>query len=297
METVAKATPIKTAKNYAKLMRISHYIKNLLIFAPLFFGGQTFYLQKFLRNVVMFFSFCALSSVVYIINDICDIEKDRNHPKKRNRPIASGAVSIKAAIVLACVLFLVAAACNCIFINWVATVLLLLYFVLNLGYSFGWKNIPMLDIAILVSGFMLRMICGSVVSEIPISNWLYLTVFVASMFFSLGKRRNELQKHNDTTRMVLKNYPVQFLDKGMTTCLTMTNIFYALWSMEKVATSASFDRYMVFTTPLVFFITMRYTMVIESSLDGDPVDVLLHDKCLLIMCLVYVAAVFLLLYL
>lgn len=277
-------------------MRISHYIKNTLVFLPLFFGGQVFYQEKILKTGLLFISFCVVSSIVYIINDICDLEKDRNHPVKCNRPLASGAVSIKSSIFLIVILFSIAIVCNLLTFDWISSSILLIYLLLNLGYSLSWKNIPILDIAILVSGFILRLVCGAIVTQIALSGWLFLTVLVASMYFALVKRKNEFQKHNLSTRAVLKKYPIEFLDKSSTMCLTMINIFYALWSMERSSLSSKNSSYMLYTTPLVLFITLRYVMVVESDSEGDPIDVLMHDKFLLIMLFIYVAIVSVLLY-
>ena len=237
-----------------------------------------------------------MSSIVYILNDICDREKDRNHPTKRKRPIASGAVSVKGAGVLVAVLGVVAVACNFLHFNWRVAALLLIYLLLNLGYSIGWKNIPIVDIVILVSGFVFRVLCGAWVTGIEISSWLYLTVVVLSLFLSLGKRRNELIKYGDSMRKVLKSYSIQFLDKSMTMCMTMVNVFYALWSMDVKASDPVRGKYLILTVPLVLLITMRYSMIVEQDSDGDPVEVLLHDKVLLGLCLLYAIIMFCLLY-
>ena len=297
MKTAAKMSPFEIVRQYIKLMRIPHYIKNLLVFLPLFFSGQIFDSRKFFVNVLVFFALSALSSVVYIINDIFDRERDSKHPAKCKRPIAAGIISIKAAVCFACFLFVVAVACNCVILNWKVSAVMLTYLLLNLGYSFGLKNIPIIDIVILVSGFILRIIYGALVNEIEISSWLYLTVFVISLFLSLGKRRNELRRYDNTTRKVLNFYTIAFLDKSMTMCITMTNVFYALWSIDVNNTSSSLGGNMVLTVPLVVLITMRYNMIIESDTDGDPVEVLLHDKILLGMCLLYAIFLFVLLYL
>ncbi len=284
-------------KNYLKLMRVHHYIKNLLVFAALACSGQFFNLEKLTSGLLAFASFCLISSVVYIINDIRDKEKDSRHPTKCNRPIAAGKVSVKGAWMLAAVLFATACVCNYFTFNLTSSLLLLLYLVLNLAYSFGLKNVPIVDIAILVSGFLIRILYGAVVTDIVISNWLYLTVIAVAFYFSLGKRRNELkQLGNNETRKVLKAYPINFLDKSMTMCLSLANIFYALWSMDKDTATHYNNNYLIFTVPLVMLITLKYSMTVEGDSDGDPVEVLLHDKILLLLCGVYAATMFLILY-
>ena len=188
--------------------------------------------------------------------------------------------------------------CNCITFHIVSTSLLALYLVLNLAYSFGLKNIPIVDITILVSGFLIRILYGAVITQITISNWLYLTVIAISFYFALGKRRNEL-KHisSGETRQVLKAYPVSFLDKSMSMCLTLANTFYALWSMDEKTIATYNSKYLIFTVPIVLLITMKYSMAVEGESDGDPVEVLLHDKILLTLCVLYLAVMFMILYL
>lgn len=285
-------------KQYLKLMRIHHYIKNLLVFAALACSGQLFQLQKLRSGIAAFVAFCMVSSVVYIVNDIRDRDKDRKHPTKCRRPIAAGTVSVKGAWTLAAVLLVIAMVCNGISFHITSTVLLGLYLALNLAYSFGLKNIPIVDVTILVAGFLIRILYGAVVTGITISNWLYLTVIALSFYFALGKRRNELKHISDgETRQVLKSYPIRFLDKSMGMCLTLANVFYALWSMDEKTKSFYNNDYLVITVPMVLLITMKYSLAIEGESDGDPVEVLLHDKVLLALCVLYLAVMFLILYL
>lgn len=285
-------------KHYLKLMRVHHYIKNLLVFAALACSGQLFHLEKLAAGIAGFLAFSMVSSVVYIINDIRDVEKDRKHPTKCKRPIAAGTISTSRAWGLAIVLLLIAVVCNWRVFHVTSTLLLALYLVLNLAYSFGLKNVPIVDVTILVAGFLIRILYGAFVTEITISNWLYLTVIALAFYFALGKRRNELKQISDgETRLVLKAYPVNFLDKNMGMCLTLANVFYALWSMDERTVSLYNNRYIVFTVPIVLLITLKYSLDIEGESDGDPVEVLLHDKVLLTLCVLYLAVMFLILYL
>ncbi len=278
-------------------MRPHHYIKNILVFAALCCSGQLLNMEKLFAGLAGFAAFCMVSSAVYIINDIRDAPKDRLHPVKCKRPIAAGTVSVKNARICAAVLLALGAGFNVLVYQGIATALLLLYLVMNLAYSFGLKNVPILDVTILAAGFLIRILYGAHVTEIVISNWLYLTVIVLAFYFSLGKRRNELKKLKDSeTRKVLKAYPVSFLDKSMNMCLTLAIAFYALWSMDEHTVSA-YGKYLVFTVPIALLIVMKYSLNIEGDSDGDPVEVLLHDKVLLTLCTVYLLAMLLILYL
>ena len=175
---------------------------------------------------------------------------------------------------------------------WLAT-----YLIMNLAYSFGLKNVPLVDVTILAAGFLLRVVYGACLTGIVISNWLYLTVMAMALYFALGKRRNELKQLGGETRTVLKAYPVSFLDKNMSMCLTLANVFYALWSMDANTVQAYHSDFVIFTVPIVLLITLKYSMNVEGDSDGDPVEVLLHDKILLLLCLLYAVAMFVILYL
>lgn len=282
---------------YLKLMRVHHYMKNLLVFAALVCSGQLFVPAKLCAGVLGFFAFCAASSAIYIINDIRDCEKDRLHPTKCRRPIASGAVPVRNASILAVVLFVLAALLIAPVFKLSAALLLLLYIVLNLAYSFGIKNVPIADITVLAAGFVIRVIYGAQLTEILISNWLYLAVFAMSFYLALGKRRGELIQVTDgDTRSVLKAYPLDFLNRSMTMCLTLGNVFYALWSMDQVTTAFYHNRLLIFTVPIVLLITLKYSLTIDTASDGDPVEVLIHDRALLLLVLLYLAVMLGILY-
>lgn len=270
-------------------MRIKHYLKNGLIFLPLIFNSQLFEIKPLLMTFYGFISFCLISSAVYVINDIKDVEKDRMHKIKKNRPIASGAISIKEAILLFIVLTISSLCINIFIIKEFSSILLIsLYLILNIMYSLGLKNIPIIDVVILVSGFVIRVIYGASITSIEISKWLYLTVMSGSFFMGFGKRRNEIIKQGNDSRAVLKYYTKDYLDKFMYACLVLTLMFYSLWSVD-TTTTAKFGENMIYTIPLVMIIFMKYCLDIEGDSYGDPVDVITSDKVL--MCMVGVLAI------
>lgn len=281
-------------KYYLKLMRIKHYIKNLLIFFPLVFSRNLF-THNFFNVMIAAIAFSLLSSAVYVLNDIKDAEKDREHSVKKNRPIASGAVTVSHAVVFLVVLILISVCLSFIAYGFSLTpwLITIIYFVLNLGYSFGLKNIPLIDIAILTSGFLLRAMLGAVVINVTVSNWLYLTIMSLAFYLSLAKRRNELAKQeSNNTRKVLKFYNYNFLDKNMTVFLTLSLVFYSLWCINAFS-----SQIMVFSIPILMLIVLRYSMIIENDSQGDPVDVVLTDIPLLLVILIYIILIFSILYL
>ena len=152
---------------------------------------------------------------------------------------------------------------------------MIIYLAVNIGYSFGLKNVPILDVALLVSGFLLRVLFGSAITGVVISNWLYLTVVSISFYLALSKRRGELRRQRNTTRKVLKYYHDDFLNKNMNMCLTLAIVFYSLWSADSANT------YMIWTVPLVICLCLKYFLTIDGNSDGDPVEVIFRDKTLL----------------
>ncbi len=283
-------------KDYIKLMRVHHWIKNVLILLPCFFAGKLFEKSVFI-DIIGVLTFCLCASIVYIINDIKDADKDKKHEVKRNRPIASSRVSKKAALVFAVCLsvmmeVLILVICGN-FLN-LENLILLIYLSINIAYSFGLKDKPIVDVILLASGFVLRVIFGAVLSNCMISQWFYVTIMMFSLYMGLGKRRNELRKVNDgETRQVLKYYTDGFLSRNMLLCATLGMVFYSFWSAIVVPQK----EYMIWTLPLVIAIFMRYELDLEQNNFGDPVDVILSDKLLIGLAFVYGCIVFGLIYL
>ncbi len=272
-------------RHYIRLIRPKHWIKNLLILLPLLCSGQFFQRARLLPGILAFFAFSLLASSIYIINDIRDRENDRKNPSKCARPIASGAVSVSSALVLFAVILALALVCG-VFANKgriLCWVIFLLYFFLNLIYSFGGKNVPLLDIAILVSGFLLRVVYGGMVTGISLSHWLCLTVTAAAFYLSLGKRRGELLKNPDNPRPVLRYYSRDFLEKNMYMSVALSIVFYALWTVDASSISRFGTTALVWTVPLVILLFMRYSLIVEDKTDGDPVEVIFHDLPLLLL--------------
>lgn len=279
---------------YLKLMRVKHYLKNFLIFLPIIFSKNLFNLNILGKCIVAFFAFSFISSVIYILNDLKDIEKDKNHPIKRNRPLASGAISKQNGIIIMVLLFIITILLlmiNGLLLN-KANIFLLIYFIINILYSCGLKNIPLLDITILSFGFVLRVLYGGGIVSIPVSSWLFLTVLSVSFYMALGKRKKELIKLKGAkTRSVLKYYTDSFLEKNMYMFLTLAIVFYSLWTIL-IVDNDLFKYSIIF----VILILMKYNLNIEKDGYGDPVDVILGDKVLISILSVYCLFCFAILY-
>lgn len=273
-----------------RLLRPKHWIKNLLVFIPAFFGGKLLLAGGMLAFVTMSLA----ASGVYAINDCHDAPQDRLHPEKCRRPVASGAISQPAALTVAAVCFIAAFALPlCLGMPLSAPAVLAVYVAMNLSYSvLGFKNIPIIDVTIVAMGFVLRIIYGALMTGITVSSWLLLTVLMGSYYMALGKRRNELRDVKADTRAVLKSYTYAFLNQHMYLFLTLTIAFYSLWSVDVTTVPNA-----VLSIPLVVVLAMRYNLDVEGNHSGDPIEVISHDRIFIALLALYGALMFALLYL
>ena len=276
-------------REYVHFLRVKHYIKNLLVFVPLFFGGAMFYRGKMTDALMGFITFSLLSSSIYVFNDYIDIDKDRKHPTKKNRPLASGMIKPQMAIIMMIILLLCVLGMSVLIGNLQGFLLLMLYFLLNIAYSLELKKKPIIDIVILSSGFIIRVFYGGAITGISISKWLYLVIITGSLYMSLGKRRNELRNQTET-REVLQYYSESFLDKNMYVSLALANVFYSLWTLEMP------NSVITWTIPVFIVILMCYSLDAERDPDGDPVEIILHDRFLICLLVAYAVCLFVLLY-
>ncbi|MCL1949868.1 MAG: UbiA prenyltransferase family protein [Turicibacter sp.] len=263
---------------YFKLLRVNHYLKNLLIFLPLIFSINFFNLPYFILVATGFLSFSLLASAIYIINDIKDRHEDAMHPTKKMRPISSGEIPIRTGISIG--VFLLAAA----FIGGLALfqiqespgilIFPFLYLLNNYAYTFKIKQIPILDVLSIAVGFLFRVMFGASIINVPVSPFLYLTILTLAFYMGYGKRRGEYKAAHQ--RKSLQRYSLKFLEKNMTMCVTLAIVFYVMWTL------ALSDDYMILmvTTPLILLILMRYNFILEGQSDGDPIEVVIKDRLL-----------------
>lgn len=280
-------------KTIAGLLRVKHWIKNVLVLFPIAFGGGLLGDPSGLRASLL--GFCALSlaaSGIYIVNDIRDAERDRAHPTKCRRPIASGTVPPRAAGAVAALLFAAALALSLVADPAPAPLLCLAaYVALNLAYSFGLKNMAIADVAILAAGYFIRVLYGSLLTGVGISAWLYLTIVSLSFYLGLGKRKGELDAAGGgPVRPVVAKYPADFLASNMMVFFTLGLVFYSLWATDP-QTVARTSENMVATIPIVFIICLRYSLVMGQKGQGDPIEVVLGDAPLVVLLAAFVVAV------
>lgn len=278
-----------TMNNYLHLFRVKHYVKNILIFLPVFFSGNLFNPKMLLLLFPAFFAFCFMTSAIYIFNDICDIEADKKHPTRKKRPLAANRIQKFNAFICMFFCVLLSVSISVYLGNLTAIFLLFLYFIINIFYSKILKKIPVIDIVVLVSFYLLRLYYGGVISHVIISQWLYLVIMSGSFYLVLGKRRNELLLSTES-RDVLKYYSKSFLCHNMYVCSALTVVFYALWTINVKKPE------FIWTTPFLILLLMYYSFIIESNSDGDPVEVIFNNKKMFLMVLIFTICIFTLIY-
>ena len=273
-------------KLFLKLIRINHWIKNLFIFIPIFFSSELFIGNKFIYTFYSAIAFSFISVFVYIINDIFDINFDRTHKEKKNRPIASGYISIKFAFIIGLIFFILGS-CLIFSISIKAFLLSLGYFILNFFYSLKLKSVAILDLIIVSIGFVIRVYIGSVVGEILVSNWIFIMVFLLSLFLAICKRRDDVylyEKKNEINREVVFEYSLQFMDKIITIVSSVLIVSYLLFITSYENDPRFEPNYLFLTFVLVILGIFRYNQITYVfKRGGSPIKTLLSDLFLQIV--------------
>jgi decaprenyl-phosphate phosphoribosyltransferase len=267
--------------SYARAVRPRQWIKNLLVVAVPLAAGRLFEQEIFLPVVLAFAAFCLASSAVYLVNDVCDLDADRAHPTKSKRPIANGEVAPQAAILLAIVLASVA-----LLLGWlISTPLAALigaYLGVAVAYSLGLKDQPVLDIAVVASGFVMRALAGGFAADLPVSQWFVMMAAFGSLFMVAGKRFSEALLVGDddaTSRRSLAGYTVGYLRFVWTLAATVTVATYALWAFEIQPDPSQAAFLQLSIIPFLLGL-LRYAMDIEQGRAGEPEDLILADRTL-----------------
>ena len=268
-------------------IRVKQYTKNVLVYAAPLFSGTLLVPDMLCRSTMAFVSFCLMASAVYILNDIMDREKDRQHPTKCHRPIASGKLSLPLAVGIFCALLLLGGG-----LSWIIrpglTALLLSYFVMNIAYSVHLKHIVLIDVMIIATGFVMRAFAGTIAIGVGASSWFVVCVFMLSMFLALAKRRSEmvlLSEHPRRQRRVLQDYSLELVNQLLTVVTAVTVTSYSLFAIQANDVAEPF---MLVTVPLVVYGIFRYLYLINiKGLGGKPEEVLLKDKGILCTCLIF----------
>lgn len=285
-------------KALIKSMRLRQWPKNLFILAAVIFDGQLFNRDSLLVSIAGVLVFCLISSSVYLINDVKDIESDRQHPVKKNRPIASGKLPVRVALTAAVVLLVISFPVAYLLSPGFA-IISGIYFLINLAYSFHLKHVPLVDVLIIAAGFVLRVAAGvTLIAVQRFSPWMYVVTTMLALFIGFGKRRAELQQLSagaNNHRRVLDGYSIPFLDQLITIVSSSTILTYSLYTFS--APNLPENHGMMLTIPFVLYGIFRYLYLIQIKGEGGaPEELVLTDRPLQVTILLFGLAVFLVFY-
>ena len=273
---------------WLRAMRPRQWVKNVLVLAPVFPAGEQVGLDTLTGVGVAFVLFCLVSSSIYLVNDAKDVEADRAHPRKRFRPIASGELSARTAVVLAIVLAVLALGFGT-FWQPMLGVVLGVYFAIQLAYCFGIKHEPVLELACVASGFLLRMLAGGTAGDIPLSGWFLLTTAFGSLFMAAGKRYGEARRGELTgepVRRVVQKYSTTYLRFVWTLAATVVVTTYALWAIEVLVAQTGTNLATLTIVPFILAV-LRYAVDVDAGNAEEPEEIALHDRVLLALAVVW----------
>jgi len=266
---------------YLKLFRIDHYAKNLFIFLPLFFALQITNIDLLLKASIAFVGFCLIASAVYIVNDYKDRLEDARHPVKKYRPLASGQVSPRFAMYMMCLSLSVGLLVQ-IFVGWQVLVLSILYFALNLAYSFGLKRFAIIDVFIVAFGFSLRIFVGGSATGIELQPWIVVMTFLLALFMALGKRRDDfnlIKENGIAIRQSINGYSAKLLDYSMIIMASVIIVSYLMYTLSVETDTKFHTKDLYFTSLFVLLGVLRYMQIIFVEKNaGSPTDIFWKDR-------------------
>lgn len=275
-------------KDYIQLLRPHQYIKNIFIFLPLFFGLKITQTDLLLNTFIAFISFCLVASSVYIFNDYYDIEDDKKHPEKKNRPLASGKIQKNSSLLLMFILLTLGLIVSLV-LNFKLLILLSIYLVLNVAYTISLKHIVLIDILIISSGFIIRLFIGSVASGVSLSLWIVIITFLLALFLSLAKRRYDLLiylESGNKVRKVIDGYNMEFLNASMMIMASVIIVSYLMYTTSPDVLKRIKSDNLYITVLWVIVGILRYmqiTLIHNNS--GSPTMVILKDRFIQIVLL------------
>lgn len=286
-------------RSIIQLIRVRHWVKNLFLFIPSFFAGHLFKTEELLMVGIGALAFSLVASGVYVINDYRDRFVDRLHPTKKLRPIASGEVGTVSAWVLIVLLvsagLLIAASLEMTFFY-----ILMSYFVMNLGYSFGLKNIPIVDLFIVSLGFLLRIYSGGVIADLPISHWLSIMILLLALFLIIAKRRDDIlinAKNGCVIRKSTQTYNLDFINSCITLLSAVVIVAYIMYTVSPEVTERFSSDYLFITTIFVIAGIMRYLQIIfVENRSGSPTRIFVKDKFILVTIAGWILSFYLIIY-
>ena len=282
-----------------QLMRVEQWVKNLFLFIPIFFAGELFEYHKLTALGLGFLSFCFISSGVYIINDYRDIDEDRLHYEKRNRPLASGAIGKSTALSLI-FLNLAVGFMLSLLLPLEFTLVVGIYLLINIAYSFGLKKVSILDLIMVSFGFILRVIAGGIAAEVLVTNWLIVMIFLLSLFIVVAKRRDDILEFIDSGKVLRassQQYNLQFINAILTMISGIIIVAYIMYTISPEVALRFETEYLYITSLFVTAGLMRYLQItlVENN-SGSPIKLLFRDRFIQTTLFLWLLSFFLILY-
>ncbi len=279
-------------KNIIALIRVEHWVKNFFVFIPAFFAARLSEPALLWNAICGFIAFSFVASSVYILNDLVDAPQDRNHPDKCNRPIANGSISKPEAIWGIAILLSLSIALS-LYIHWELLLIVLLYFIINLAYSFSLKHFALIDVSLISIGFLLRVFAGGLATGVAVSQWLIVLTFLLALILGFAKRRGEyiVASNGHNFRKALEGYNLPFLDVAIVVCSTVAIVAYLMYCFSPEVTERIGSDKIYFTTFFVILGVLRYlqlTLVYNKT--ESPTRALLRDPFLKIILLAWIGA-------
>jgi decaprenyl-phosphate phosphoribosyltransferase len=295
-----KVQPSTPARAILKLIRVKHWVKNLFLFIPSFFAGHLFETRELFTVLMGVFAFSLVASGVYVINDFRDRHVDRLHPKKKFRPLASGEVKTPMAYLLM-VTLIGSGLFLAVSINMVFFYLLSAYLIMNLGYSMGLKNIPILDLFIVALGFLIRVYSGGVIAGLPITHWLSLMVLLLALFLILAKRRDDLLIQSKNGGSVIRKstqaYNLVYINSCVTLISAVMVVAYIMYTVSPEVTERFDSNYLFVTSIFVIAGIMRYLQIVfVEKNSGSPTNIFIKDKFILFTILGWIISFYIIIY-
>ena len=291
-------------KEYIKLLRPLQWLKNIFVFAPVFFSNNLLRTDYFWPTLVVFISFCLISSSIYCFNDLQDVEADRQHPKKSKRPIAAGTVSVTAGYVMVCICMVVAFALLPLAHSqntFIIYIILASYWMMNIAYCMKLKQIAILDVSIIAIGFVMRVLAGGLVVNIGVSHWLVLMTFLVTLFLALTKRNDDYRIYEQTgikPRVSITGYNKTFINEATAIVAAVTMVCYIMYTMSEEVILRMDTRYVYLTSGWVLAGLLRYLQnMIVFGLSGSPTKSLVKDHFIQLCVVGWLVSFFVIIYL
>ena len=276
---------------FLKMIRVKEYVKNIIVFAPLFFSAELLNKSLIIDSVLSFVSFCLIASSVYILNDLADFNSDKQHPQKRFRPISSGKISKKFAVIVMLV-FVLASITLSYIVNVKLLFIIAFYFGLNALYSVWLKHISLVDIFVISVGFVLRLLAGSIATGIILTDWIVLLTVLLAVFLVLGKRRQDVLVFNETQQIIRKSiygYNKQFIDFTMVLIASVIISIYIMYCISSEIVIANYGKYFKLSSLWIIIAFLRYfQLIFVFKKTKSPIYLFFEDTFLIVVVLLWV---------